>query len=69
MQVRLLLERGATVNLIDDRGWTGMLMACRYGHALTIVQMLSAHGADRSGWTAAFCDTFFLDSSWRRIRY
>lgn len=53
--VKLLLEKGASVNEADDEGWTPLTLACDRGHD-AIVAMLLAKGADpnirtkRSGW-------------------
>jgi ankyrin repeat protein len=43
--VRLLLERGASLELADDRGRTALLIAAERGH-LRIVELLLEAGAD-----------------------
>ena len=43
--VRLLLDRGADVNIADEYGETALHWAAIHGH-LDIVKMLIEHGAD-----------------------
>ena len=45
--VRLLLERGAAVDAVDDRGDTALQIALNYGHG-EIARMLSGHAAEKS---------------------
>jgi uncharacterized protein len=45
--VKLLLERGATLDLADDRGRTALMIAAALGHG-EIAQALVAAGADRA---------------------
>jgi hypothetical protein len=43
--MRLLLDRGASVDDTDASGWTALLWAASHGH-LAVVQELAFHGAD-----------------------
>jgi uncharacterized protein len=45
--VKLLLDRNADINAVDDRGRTALMIAAELDHA-AIVDMLLEHGADRS---------------------
>jgi uncharacterized protein len=45
--VKLLIERGATIDLADDRGRTALMIAAGLDHG-AIAQVLLAAGADRS---------------------
>lgn len=45
--VKLLIERGATIDLVDDRGRSALMIAAGLDHA-EIAQALLAAGADRS---------------------
>jgi len=42
--VKLLLDKGADVNVEDRRGWTALKQAKDHGHR-GIVELLKAHGA------------------------
>jgi uncharacterized protein len=45
--IELLVERGAQLDLADNRGRTALMIAAENGHA-TVVELLLRHGADRS---------------------
>jgi ankyrin repeat protein len=45
--VNLLLERGAALDLADDRGRTALMIAAQRGHAAVVRRLIGA-GADRS---------------------
>jgi ankyrin repeat protein len=56
---KLLLEKGAKVDLQSNSGWTALLYAANYGH-LEIVKALLEKGAkidlqDNDGWSALRC--------------
>jgi ankyrin repeat protein len=44
--VKLLLEKGAKVGLTDERGWTALSWACKWGEDVESVEALLAGGAD-----------------------
>ena len=53
--VRLLLSRGAEVNVVSRNGWTALMIAAAKGYA-TVARVLLRHGArpaipDIYGWT------------------
>ena len=43
--VRLLLERGAKVDLQDSKGWSALMLACQAGHC-EVAELLLESGAD-----------------------